>query len=273
MHGSECPSLSQFKDYVVAQAPFETYTLEDGLPVTIPAELEEGKYTMLWRWSWPEQHEFTSCLDVIVDDATGVSEQCLGTFTPTTNLKKKPCPRDATHVPKIYTCDLIREEVNNCGVQPSIPSAKPTTPITSTTPTTSATPTTPLTTPTSSTSSTKPTPQAAASCGDVFCQSIPGYDGSYCKHSQTIPVCHGSDVPCTPCEKDNTHVHHSPHVSTPPSESTHTHHPPPLSQPPSESTSSLCGDDLCVSIDPSSWCKYEQNPSVCRGSDVPCGCS
>ena len=61
MHGSECPSLSQFKDYVVAQAPFETYTLEDGLQVTIPAELEEGKYTMLWRCADIKQSGACAC--------------------------------------------------------------------------------------------------------------------------------------------------------------------------------------------------------------------
>lgn len=192
MHGSECPSMAQFGQYIVAQAPYEMATTEPGLPVTIPADLQEGKYTMLWYWAWPLNHHFTSCLDIIVDSAKGATQTCAGTTASTTSLTTRPCPRNSSSTPSSYTCDTVQPETSNCaggsngggdgggggggdggsGGDDGGDSESP---------------------------SVAPGIAPPATCGDKFCASR--VEGSYCKTTKTPPVCQGDDVPCA-CNDD-----------------------------------------------------------------------
>lgn len=256
LHGSECPSLEQFKRYTIAQAPFEIYTTEPGLPVTIPSELREGKYTLLWHWAWGDNHHFTSCMDLIVDATRGKSEQCAGAFEPTTDLQEKPCPRDPNTVPSGYTCDQVQPEVTfSCddsftpsqaapgggGGSGSVPPS-PSTPVPG--------------------SPAPSTPPAPATCGDAYCQSIS--QSSYCKTSQDPPVCHGSDYPCA-CASDDT-------IDTFPDGINTNGEDLPEYGNPGEGMPPTCGDPFCRAFDPASYCKMGQVPPVCHGYDTPCGC-
>jgi len=98
------------------------------------------------------------------------------------------------------------------------------------------------------------TDQAASteSAADVFCAAYVGPE-SYCKHWNTDEcgrsTCQGGDF-LLPCG--------------------HTEPEPEPEPEPEAMPSSACGDELCRSTRPGSWCRTENG--VCQWTDVPCSC-
>merc|ERR1712137_166533 len=94
--------------------------------------------------------------------------------------------------------------------------------------------------------------------GDAYCQKKCNDPASYCKYWLGVPVCHGSDVPCT-CN------------NMPPPQTTEK-----PGCPMGGDCKPKCakGDASCQNKcnDPASYCKYWLDVPVCQGSDVTCTC-
>ena len=120
------------------------------------------------------------------------------------------------------------------------------------------------------------------SCGNEFCENL--YPGSWCRESNR--VCQWVDVPCG-CETTQsltqTTTTRKPTTSTTtttitqttttqaPTLTTTTMSAPSTSSSQQGTTvSQLCGDELCVSTRPGSWCKV--NNGLCQWSNTPCAC-
>ncbi|KAF4686193.1 hypothetical protein FOZ60_005579 [Perkinsus olseni] len=107
----------------------------------------------------------------------------------------------------------------------------------------------------------------SCAAGNAYCDSV--WSGTYCKYWKSPSVCSETNLPCS-CDDVVTTTTEASHQTTEYPTTTNSG----TTQQPVVTTtgSDLKCDAFCNSIEAGSYCKYWDVPSICSGTNIPCGC-